>query len=54
VCHGEEVLIPDLGSNTVLRQLPPLNGSEWETKGAVGGFEDGDGPRHVVVHPKGE
>ena len=53
VIHGDEILIPDLGSNLVSRQLPPRDGRNWDIRGAVLGYEAGDGPRHVVVHPKG-
>ena len=53
VIHGDEILIPDLGSNSVLRQYPPRNGRHWDLRGGVWGFQAGDGPRHVVVHPKG-
>ncbi|KAK6905436.1 hypothetical protein L486_02097 [Kwoniella mangroviensis CBS 10435] len=49
-----EILIPDLGSNKVYR-------FKWdsETKNLnlldeiQDGFQDGDGPRHLVVHPSG-
>ena len=55
VIHGAEVLVPDLGSNKVWRLR--LGGQEdisrWVVNGEIGGLEDGDGPRHVVVHPNG-
>jgi 6-phosphogluconolactonase (cycloisomerase 2 family) len=54
VVHGQEVLIPDLGTNSVLRELPPEDGGHWDCKGIIWGYQPGDGPRHVVVHPKGQ
>jgi 6-phosphogluconolactonase len=53
VIHGDVILIPDLGSNSVTRQYPPRDGGEWVLGEAVLGYEAGDGPRHVAVHPKG-
>lgn len=53
VIHRDEILIPDLGTNTVSRQYPPKDGRQWELAGGVWGYEPGDGPRHVAVHPKG-
>jgi len=53
VIDGDAILIPDLGSNTVTRQCPPHDGGQWELGGVVSGYEAGDGPRHVVLHPKG-
>nr|XP_019048929.1 hypothetical protein I302_02709 [Kwoniella bestiolae CBS 10118]OCF27859.1 hypothetical protein I302_02709 [Kwoniella bestiolae CBS 10118] len=54
VLHNGEILIPDLGSNKIYRY-------KWDTKTKKldlleeieDGFEDGDGPRHLVVHPNG-
>jgi 6-phosphogluconolactonase len=53
VIHGDVILIPDLGSNSVTRQYPPRDGGQWDSGEAVLGYEAGDGPRHVAVHPKG-
>jgi 6-phosphogluconolactonase len=47
-----EILTPDLGSDRVLRTR--LVGDKLEKVGEFTGFEQGDGPRHAVVHPKGE
>ncbi|ORX38989.1 Lactonase, 7-bladed beta-propeller-domain-containing protein [Kockovaella imperatae] len=55
VVHDGRVLVPDLGSNKVWR-IRPGHGddqSRWVLEGAVEGFDVGDGPRHVVVHPNG-
>ncbi|GFZ51129.1 hypothetical protein JCM24511_08887 [Saitozyma sp. JCM 24511] len=52
VLHGEELLVPDLGSNKVWRLRE--QGGRLEAVGIVEGFEVGDGPRHCVVHPSGE
>jgi len=53
VCHGNEIFIPDLGTNSVIRQYPPKGGKDWQSTGGIWGFEAGDGPRHVAIHPKG-
>jgi len=53
VILGDEILVPDLGSNSVTRHYPPRDGSQWDMRGAVLGYEPGDGPRHVTIHPKG-
>jgi 6-phosphogluconolactonase (cycloisomerase 2 family) len=53
VIHGDEILIPDLGTNLVLRQYPPRHGRQWNAGGVVMGYKEGDGPRHVAVHPRG-
>ena len=53
VIHGDEILVPDLGSNSVTRHYPPGDGGRWNMRGAVLGYEPGDGPRHVAIHPKG-
>ena len=59
VIHDGIVYVPDLGSNTVQR-LKWASGQSrqgirggWENLGAIGGFEEGDGPRHIVINPKG-
>lgn len=53
VIHGDEILVPDLGSNSVTRHYSPRDGGQWDMRGAVLGYEPGDGPRHVAIHPKG-
>ncbi|KAF8317657.1 putative isomerase YbhE [Clavulina sp. PMI_390] len=47
IIHGEELLIPDLGADKLLR-LKQVDG-KWEVAGAVS-FEAGTGPRHIVVY----
>ncbi|WVQ79088.1 hypothetical protein IAT38_001182 [Cryptococcus sp. DSM 104549] len=51
VLHGDEILAPDLGSNKVWRLK--WDGKRISLLGQIDGLEDGDGPRHVVVHPNG-
>ncbi|WVQ74628.1 hypothetical protein IAR50_004229 [Cryptococcus sp. DSM 104548] len=51
VLFEDEIIVPDLGSNTVWRLK--WDGQGIEVKGEIGGFEDGDGPRHCVIHPDG-
>lgn len=48
-----EVFIPDLGSNKVWRIKWTGEDSGWEHVEEIGGFEEGDGPRHCVLHPDG-
>lgn len=50
--HGTEVITCDLGSNKLwgLKQ----GEKDWDVIGTIEGFEDGDGPRHAVVHPDGK
>lgn len=49
-----DVFLPDLGSNKVWRlrwdgsEFKPVPGESLE------GFVEGDGPRHMVLHPDGE
>lgn len=52
VLHEEEILVPDLGSNKVWRLK--WTGKSFDVVGEISGLEDGDGPRHCVVHPEGE
>jgi 6-phosphogluconolactonase len=54
VFHGDKIFIPDLGTNSVVRQYPPKAGKQWQSSVTVWGFQAGDGPRHVAIHPKGE
>lgn len=51
VIHNDEVIVPDLGNNVVWRLR--FEDGKWELAGSVRGFEDGDGPRHAVLHPNG-
>ncbi|WVF66070.1 hypothetical protein IAT40_000809 [Kwoniella sp. CBS 6097] len=62
VVHNDEILTPDLGANKVWRwkwdASAPVEGEgkkgKLELIGEVSeGLEDGDGPRHLVVHPSG-
>ncbi|KAK8861761.1 hypothetical protein IAR55_002584 [Kwoniella newhampshirensis] len=48
IVHRDEIIAPDLGSNKVWRLK-----KGFELFGEVSGLEDGDGPRHAVVHPNG-
>lgn len=52
VLHKSEILVPDLGSNKVWRLK--WTGEIFDVVGEISGLEDGDGPRHCVVHPQGE
>lgn len=52
VIHGDEIIVPDLGSNVVWRLR--YSDGQWETVRSVNGFEEGDGPRHAVLHPNGK
>ncbi|WWC58307.1 uncharacterized protein I303_100847 [Kwoniella dejecticola CBS 10117] len=54
VLHKGEILVPDLGSNKIYRykwipESQKLNLLAEITEG----LQDGDGPRHLVVHPSG-
>ncbi|ODN97479.1 hypothetical protein L198_04046 [Cryptococcus wingfieldii CBS 7118] len=51
VLFEDEIIVPDLGSNVVWRLK--WDGQEIQLKGEIGGFEEGDGPRHCVIHPDG-
>lgn len=51
VIHGDEVIVPDLGSNAVWR-LHVVDG-KWKNRGSIPAYEEGDGPRHVAIHPDG-
>ncbi len=56
VAYDDEVLVPDLGSNKIqkLKWVTESEGKgKWEDVGSIEGFEEGDGPRHVVVQPNG-
>jgi 6-phosphogluconolactonase len=57
IVRDNEVIACDLGSNKVwrLRMGGPEDRSRWVVEGTVeSGLIDGDGPRHVVIHPNGE
>ncbi|KIR32568.1 hypothetical protein I352_04993 [Cryptococcus deuterogattii MMRL2647] len=51
VLHEGEILVPDLGSNKVWKLK--WTGKNFDVVGEISGLEDGDGPRHCVVHPQG-
>ncbi|OWT36238.1 hypothetical protein C362_05933 [Cryptococcus neoformans Bt1] len=51
VLHKDEILVPDLGSNKVWRLK--WVGESFDVVNEIDGLEDGDGPRHCVVHPHG-
>ncbi|OCF45114.1 hypothetical protein I317_00916 [Kwoniella heveanensis CBS 569] len=58
VLHDNEILTPDLGANKVWRWKWNAGADEGKGKlelvGEISeGLEDGDGPRHLVVHPSG-
>ncbi|WVR03645.1 hypothetical protein IAU60_000640 [Kwoniella sp. DSM 27419] len=53
VLHDDEILTPDLGSNVVWRWKWDDKEERLELLGKVSGLQDGDGPRHLVVHPSG-
>ncbi|WVQ93702.1 hypothetical protein IAU59_000779 [Kwoniella sp. CBS 9459] len=62
VVHNDEILTPDLGANKVWRWKwnPSEPAGEAGEKGKLEligeiseGLKDGDGPRHLVVHPSG-
>ena len=54
--HGTDVVTCDLGCNKLwrLRQGGEGDSARWVVSGVVDGFDDGDGPRHAVIHPNGE
>ncbi|WRT63884.1 uncharacterized protein IL334_000810 [Kwoniella shivajii] len=54
VLHNGEILVPDLGANKIWRWKWDTEAKKLNMTGAIeDGFEDGDGPRHLVVHPSG-
>ncbi|WWC66732.1 uncharacterized protein I206_100637 [Kwoniella pini CBS 10737] len=54
VIHNNEILVPDLGSNKVYRYKWDSSKKKLILLAEIDdGFEDGDGPRHLVVHPSG-
>ncbi|ORY25516.1 Lactonase, 7-bladed beta-propeller-domain-containing protein [Naematelia encephala] len=53
VVVDDQVLVPDLGSNTIWR-LKWSEPNGWELVGDIKGFQEGDGPRHCVVHLSGK
>lgn len=58
VPNSDDVLVPDLGCNVIWRLRWAWSESEsstgvWEIVDKIGGFPEGSGPRHAVVHSSG-
>lgn len=50
--HGDEIIVCDQGSNKVWRmRYTPDTGLKLVK--TVDDFQEGDGPRHAVMHPNG-
>lgn len=56
VVFKDEIICCDLGNDCVwrLRLGGEEDESRWVVKDVIRDFEDGDGPRHAVVHPGGQ